>query len=98
MRGFVGRGRLGPYAGGTSAVAFTDRLAPTAPPTAAAPTGAPAATATDEPDDEEQQAGADRGVDDRGHDPGTNMETELRHQPVADEGADNPDYQVANDA
>jgi hypothetical protein len=52
----------------------------------------------DEPDDEEQQHGADRGVDDRGDDSGTNMETQLRHQPTANEGADNTDQQVTNEA
>jgi hypothetical protein len=63
----------------------------------AAPTAAPAAPISDEPDDEKQHDRADGGIDDRADNSDTKMETELRHQPVANEGADNPDYHVTNE-
>src|SRR5580700_10134306 len=58
---------------------------------------AKSATTADEPDDEQQHNGADRGVDDGADNSDTKMNADLRQQPVTDEGADNPDYQVTND-
>jgi hypothetical protein len=50
----------------------------------------------DEPDDEQQYDGADGGVDDRADNSVAKMDSELRQQPVADEGTDNSDYHVTN--
>jgi len=71
-----------------------DALPATAPTTA--PAAAPA-TAADQPDNEQQQDGADGGVDDRADDSDAEMQAELRHQPIADEGANDADDQVTND-
>ncbi len=43
---------------------------------------APSASSTDEPDDHEQQDGADRSVDDLRDDPRTEMDSELRKYPA----------------
>src|SRR4029077_15502119 len=67
----------------------------TAPPT---PAAVPSAASTDQPDDDQQQDGADGGVDDRADNPGTEMDTDLRQEPVADEGTDDNDYHVTNEA
>jgi hypothetical protein len=64
-----------------------DGLTPTVPPNAA-----PASATSDKPNDEEEQRGADGGVDNCVDNSGTKMNTELRWQPVADEGTNNSDY------
>jgi hypothetical protein len=64
---------------------------------AATPAAAPAAATANEPDDEKEHDSAQGGVDDRGDKSETKMDTELRHQPVADEGADNSDDHVADE-
>ena len=38
------------------------------------------------------------GVDDRADNPDSEMDTDLRQQPVADEGTDDTDYKVTNEA
>jgi hypothetical protein len=75
----------------------TDGLPPTVPPTAS-PTAAPASATSDKPDDEEEQRSTDGSVDNCGDNPCTKMNIQLRQQPVADEGANNSDYQVTNEA
>jgi hypothetical protein len=52
----------------------------------------------DEPQDEQQQNGADRGVDDRRDHPASEMDTELRQQPAPDEGADDPNDHIADES
>ncbi|MGA3399986.1 MAG: hypothetical protein ABSC95_12265 [Acetobacteraceae bacterium] len=85
--------------------ALRPRLIASSLPTAeqtAAPTGtraaAPTAATSDKPDDEKQHDGAYGGVDDRTDNSHTKMDTEPRQQPVADEGADNADYHVTDEA
>src|SRR5580658_9883724 len=63
---------------------------------AAPPDAAPTAAAADEADDEKQHDAADRRVDDRADNSDAEMDVELRQQPVADEGADDSDDNVAN--
>lgn len=63
----------------------------------ASTSGCPNAGTADEPDNHEQQDAADRGVDDRAADPRTEMNAQLRGQPVADEGADDPDDHVIDE-
>jgi hypothetical protein len=71
--------------------------APTAAPTRSR-AAAPAAAASRKPDNEQQHDGAYGGVDDPTDNSHTKMQTESRHQPVADEGADHSDYHVADEA
>ena len=56
------------------------------------------AAAPDEPDDEQQQDRADRGVEDRRDNSDAKMDTEARQQPAPDKGTDNSDDDVTEDA
>src|SRR5580700_7689239 len=56
------------------------------------------ATAADQAEDEEKHDRADKGVDDERDHADAEMNTELRQQPVADEGADQSDDQIADQA
>jgi hypothetical protein len=58
----------------------------------------PTGTTSDEPDDEKQNDATYGGVDDRTDDSRPKMQTEPRHQRVTDEGADNADDHVADEA
>lgn len=71
-----------------------ERMSP-APTTAPAPT--PPASTLDEADDEEQHNRADGGIDDQTEDSGAKMDVQSRQQPVANEGADNPDDQITDE-
>ena len=62
-----------------------------------APTEAPSASATNEPDDQQEYQRPDCGVDDRRNHPHAEVNTELRKQPAADEGADNSNDEIADD-
>jgi hypothetical protein len=64
----------------------------------APPTAVPLAASTDQPYHDQQQDGADGGVDDRADNSDTKMDTDLRQEPVADEGANNSDDEVTNQA
>ena len=83
-------------------LASTMRVVATSGRPAAAPTvsraAAPTAGTTDESDKKQQHDGAYGGVDDRTDNSHTKMQTESRHQPVTDEGADNADDHVADKA
>lgn len=48
--------------------------------------------------DEEKHNCAERCVDDRGHNSGTEMNSQFRKKPVANEGTDNPDDEISKDA
>jgi hypothetical protein len=77
---------------------FTDsKMLPTAGPTAA-PSSTPPSATSDEPDDEQKHNRADGGVDDQVDSSDTEMDIKSRQQPVTDERADNPDYQVPDEA
>src|ERR1700676_1557321 len=71
------------------------QLTPTTVPTVA-PAAAPTPAASKELDDKQQHDRADRGVGDRGDEPGTEIQAQLRHQPVTDERADDSNNHVAN--
>src|ERR1022692_4190820 len=58
----------------------------------------PAAPASHEPDNYEQQDGADRGVEDLAHHTSAERKAEPREQPARDEGADDADGDVADQA
>jgi hypothetical protein len=70
------------------------------PPSASAPTSAPAASnaTSQKPNHEQKQDRANRGVDDRGDNPGTEMDTDLRQQPVANECPDDTDYEIGDES
>jgi hypothetical protein len=72
-------------------------MLPTAGPTAA-PSSTPPSATSDEPDDEQKHDRADGGVDDQVDSSDTEMDIKSRQQPVTDERADNPDYQVPDEA
>ena len=55
------------------------------------------ATTSDEPDDEKQHDRADGGVDNSTDSSHTELDTKARHQPIADEGADNSDHHVTDE-
>ena len=64
-----------------------------------APTASlPKPATLDEPHDDQQHDRTDRGVDDRGHEPGAEMDPEARYQPASDEGAEDADHDVTKDA
>ena len=56
----------------------------------------PIAAAADEPHNEQQYDSADGRVDDRCGHPDTKLDPEPRQQPIANEGADNTDDEVAD--
>src|ERR1700737_489672 len=58
----------------------------------------PSAPSVDEPENEQKQDGADGGGDDGRHDPGTEVDAQLRQQPTADQGANDADADVGNHA
>src|SRR5580700_3850204 len=58
----------------------------------------PAAATVEEPQNDQEQEGADGRRDDGGDDAGAEMDAEPRQQPAADEGADNSDADVGDDA
>src|SRR5271170_3222166 len=72
----------------------------TLPPAASAPASAPAASkaTSQEPNHKQKQDGADGSVDDRGDNSGTEMDTDSRQHPVANECADNAYYEIADEA
>ncbi len=57
----------------------------------------PTANPTDQPENNEQDDRAERGVDDEGDHPCAEMDTQLRQQPISDERPDDADYQVADE-
>ena len=65
-------------------------------PTTARTVALPTAAAPDKPYDEEQHDRANGGVDDRGDNSGTKLNTEPRQQPAPNEGTDDPDDEVTN--
>jgi hypothetical protein len=50
-----------------------------------------------EPQKDQQDHCAERGVDDSGDNTGTKVNPQLRHQPAADEGADNANNNIADE-
>jgi hypothetical protein len=68
------------------------------PPSASAPAAGKPATTSQKPNHKQKSDGADGGVDDRGDNSGTEMDTNSRQQPVANECADNTDYEIANES
>jgi hypothetical protein len=58
----------------------------------------PTAAIPDEPHDEQQHDCTHGGVKDRPDDSDTNMNPEPRQQPVADEGPNNPDDEITDEA
>ena len=64
------------------------------PPSASAP-ASETATTLQKPDDHQKQNGANSGVDDCRDNSRTEMDTNLRQQPVANERADNTNYDIA---
>jgi len=56
----------------------------------------PSASAANQPDDQQQYQRSDDGIDDRRNDTRAEVDTELRKQPTPDEGADDPDEEVAD--
>src|SRR5579872_4275063 len=64
---------------------------------AVARTSPPPAAACHKPHEEEKHDRADRGVDDQGDSSHPKINTQCWQQPIADERADNPDYQVSNE-
>jgi hypothetical protein len=57
----------------------------------------PTAASSDNPEDQQKYHGPDGGGGNRVHNPGANTDAQPGQQPRADEGADNPDDDVAND-
>src|SRR5579871_5058582 len=57
-----------------------------------------AAAAPDQPDHQQQYDGADRRIDDFRNETGADVNAEARKQPTGDEGADNADNDIADDA
>jgi hypothetical protein len=68
------------------------------PAPAPTPAAAKAAAATNQPHDEQEYQRPDRRVDDRRYDTNAKVNTELGQQPVADEGAYDPDEEIPNDS
>jgi hypothetical protein len=70
------------------------------PPSASAPTSAPATSEAtpQKPNHKQKQDRANRSVDDRGDNAGTEMDADLRQQPVANKCADNAYYQIADES
>jgi hypothetical protein len=70
------------------------------PPSASAPASAPAASkaTSQKPNHKQKQDGADGSVDDRGDNTGTEVDADLRQQPVANECADNAYYEIADES
>lgn len=68
------------------------------PASAPTPPVSPTPAAPEQPHNEEQQDRADRCIDDGADYSGTEVHADTRQQPAADEGADDPDQQVANDS
>jgi hypothetical protein len=68
---------------------------PTSPPISSA-ASTPSSSATNQPDDQQQDQRSDGGIDDRRNDPRAEVDTELRKQPTPDEGAYDPDEEVAD--
>jgi hypothetical protein len=66
------------------------------PPSASAPAASKAAS--QKPNHKQKQDGANGSVDDRGDDAGTEMDADLRQQPVANERADNAYYEIADES
>src|ERR1700724_568954 len=66
--------------------------APTAPPSAA-----PAALVAHEPDDQQEQHRADRGIDDRPAEAEADVDAELGQQPRADERSEDADEKISDD-
>jgi hypothetical protein len=62
-------------------------------PTAPSPTAA----ASDESEDQQQHNSTDGGVNNRAENPGTEMNIELRQQPITDKGSDNSDNEITNE-
>src|SRR5262245_37318443 len=58
----------------------------------------PPASPIDQPENDKEDNGADRGRDDRRSDAGTEVDSQLRQQPASDEGADDTDADVGDDA
>jgi hypothetical protein len=70
------------------------------PPSASAPASAPAASEAtpQKPNHKQKQDRANGSVDDRGDNAGTEMDADLRQQPVANKRADNAYYQIADES
>jgi hypothetical protein len=67
-------------------------------PAPSSPTPSPSTAATNEPDEQEEYQRANGGVDDCSQKARAKVNTESRQQPATDEGADNTNDQVANEA
>ena len=57
-----------------------------------------ATASAEEPQDQQQHDGADRGRDDQVYNVGTQMNVEFRQQPIADEGADDAYAKIGDEA
>jgi len=70
------------------------------PPSAPAPTSAPAASkaTSQKPHHKQKQDGANSSIEDRRDDAGTQMDSDLRQQPVANERADNAYNEIADES
>jgi hypothetical protein len=62
-----------------------------------APAASPSAAAANQPDEEEKQERANRGVENRSDDPRTEMNAKLRQQHSADKGACDADDHIARE-
>jgi hypothetical protein len=58
----------------------------------------PSAPSVDQPENDKEDNGADRGRDDRRNNAGAEVDSQLGQQPASDEGADDTDADVGNDA
>jgi hypothetical protein len=74
----------------------TKRLPVPAP--SATPSATPGAGAANQPDDQQQQQRADRGVDYRRDDADAKMDAELGHEPLADAGAYDSDDEISDNS
>src|ERR1700681_999866 len=59
---------------------------------------APSPASANEPEDDQEQNGSDGRRDDGGHDAGAEVDAQPGKQPAADEGADNSDADIGDDA
>src|SRR5262249_26664706 len=57
----------------------------------------PATTPIDQPENKQQQNGADRGRYDRGNQPASQMDAQFRQQPSADQRSDDPDADIRDE-
>ena len=57
----------------------------------------PSAPSVDEPKNDQKQYCTDGGGYDRGNDPGAEVDAQLRQQPTADQGADDPNAEIGNE-